>query len=304
MTGTAQPYEKEYFRKDGSRVPVLIGGARLEEHGNEGVSFVLDLTGQKRSEAEAREGERRVAELRMEMARVNRVSMLGQLTASIAHEVNQPIGAAYNNASAALRFLDTRPPDLEEVREALCAILADADRAGSIVNRIRDQIKKAPSPRDRCDVSEAVKEVIASVRVEVIKNGVSLQTRLDRDLSSVQADRVQLQQVILNLILNAVEAMSSVDDGARELLISTEQSQAGCVLVAVRDTGPGIDPENLERVFDLFFTTKSSGLGMGLSICRSIIEAHGGRLWASANVPRGFQFALPVIFDGSSEGTV
>jgi signal transduction histidine kinase len=195
-----------------------------------------------------------------------------------------------------LNFLDIRPPELDEAREALRCIVNDADRAGSIVGRIRDQVRKVPPHKDDFDINDALKEVIASVRGEVTNNGVSVQTRFGFDLPPIQADRVQLQQVILNLILNAVEAMSSVDE-ARELLISTEQSQADGVLVSVGDTGPGVDPGNFERIFDSFFTTKSMGMGLGLSICRSIIEAHGGRLWASANVPRGavFQFTLPSV---------
>ena len=293
-TGTVQPYEKEYFRKDGRRVPVLIDAATLEASENQGVAFVLDLSERKRAEAEVRESERRVADLQMEMARVNRIALLGQLTASIAHEVNQPIGSTRNYASAALNFLDARPPDLDEAREALRSIVNCADRAGSIVGRIRDQIKKAPTRKDRFDINEALKEVIASVQSEVIKNGVSLETRFDDGLSPIEADRVQLQQVILNLILNAIEAISSVEDEVRELLISTEQNQAGGVLVSVGDSGPGIDSKNLERVFDSFFTTKPSGMGLGLSICRSIVEAHGGHLWADANEPKGavFRFTL------------
>jgi C4-dicarboxylate-specific signal transduction histidine kinase len=295
-TGSLQPFEKEYFRKDGSRVPVLIGSVTFDGRRDQGVGFVLDLTERKRAEAEARESERRVADLRAEMARVNRIALLGQLTASIAHEVNQPIASTRNNASAALNFLDTRPPELDEAREALRCIVNDADRAGSIVGRIRDQVRKVPPHKDDFDINDALKEVIASVRGEVTNNGVSVQTRFGFDLPPIQADRVQLQQVILNLILNAVEAMSSGDE-ARELLISTEQSQADAVLVSVGDTGPGVDPGNFERIFDSFFTTKSMGMGLGLSICRSIIEAHGGRLWASANVPRGavFQFTLPSV---------
>src|SRR5271169_6579416 len=169
------------------------------------------------------------------------------------------------------------------------------DRAGDIIDRIRDHIKKAPPRKHRLDLNEAINEVIVLARSAIAKNGVSVQTRLTEGLAPVEGDRVQLQQVILNLVLNATEAMSSVDEQARELLISTEQSQTNGVLVAVRDSGPGIDPEHIERVFEAFYTTKSSGVGMGLSICRSIIDAHGGRLRADANEPRGavFQFPLP-----------
>ena len=187
------------------------------------------------------------------------------------------------------------PPNLAEVREALACVVRDADRAKDIVGRIRDHIKKAPPRKERFDLNEAINEVIVMVRSAIDRNRVSVRTRFMEDLISVRGDRVQLQQVVLNLILNAVEAMSSVEEGARELSISTEQSQTSGVLVAVRDSGPGIDPEHLERVFKPFYTTKTSGIGMGLSICRSIIDAHGGRLWAEANQPRGavFQFTLP-----------
>jgi PAS domain S-box-containing protein len=415
MLGTVVPFEKEYYRKDGSRVPVLIGLSRFEEGGNEGVAFVVDLTERKRAEEALRESEakfrdyaetasdwfweigpdykftlltenafgsdpadrigtacwdhaldldtepekwrlvwatldsrkpfrdfvycsvggdgapmyvkasgkpvfdvngeflgyrgtgtnvtaivrvqRAEASLRtvqVELARVSRVMTLGQLTASIAHEVTQPIASSRNNARAALNFLDREPPDLSEVKEALQCVVADADRAGHIVDRIRDHIKKAPPQKDRFDLNEAINEVLLLARSAISENEVSVQTRLTEGSLPVQGDRVQVQQVILNLILNAVEAMGSVEARARELLISTKQSETNGIVVAVRDSGPGIDPENLERVFEAFYTTKSSGVGMGLSICRSIIEAHGGRLWADANKPRGavFQFTL------------
>ena len=217
------------------------------------------------------------------------------MAASLAHEITQPIAAARNNARAALNFLDQQPPDLGEVREALGGVVGDADRSELIVDRIRDHIKKAPPRKHRFDLNEPIDEVTALARSAIAENGVSVQTRLTDGLAPVEGDRVQLQQVILNLALNAVEALSAVDEGERELLISTEQRRTGGVLVAVRNSGPGIDPEHIERVFEAFYTTKSSGVGMGLSICRSIIEAHGGRLWADANEPRGavFQFTLP-----------
>jgi PAS domain S-box-containing protein len=288
MTGTLQPFEKEFFRKDGSRVPVLIGVATFEEGGHQGVAFVLDLTERKR----AADGMRA---LQMELAHANRLATMGQLAASIAHEVNQPIGAVRNNAHAALRFLAGDPPDLAEVREALECVVNNTYRAADIIGRIRDQIKKVPPRKDGVDLNDAIEEVIALVRGELSKNFVSVRTRFAEGLSLVQGDRVQLQQVMLNLILNAIEAMISVDDEARELVISTESSPAQELLVAVGDSGPGVAPEDRERIFESFYTSKASGVGIGLSICRSIIDAHGGRLWADAHQPRGaiFRFTLP-----------
>ena len=230
-----------------------------------------------------------------ELTHVGRVATLGQLTASIAHEVTQPIGSARNNARAALNFLDRKSPNLSEVKEALECVVADADRAGHIVDRIRDHIKKAPPRRECFDLNEAIDEVLLLARSAITENEVSVQTRFAEGPLAVHGDRVQLQQVVLNLALNAVEAMASVEARARQLLISTEQNRADEVLVAIRDSGPGIEPDHLERVFEAFYTTKSNGVGMGLSICRSIIGAQGGRLWADANEPRGavFRFTLP-----------
>jgi PAS domain S-box-containing protein len=257
------------------------------------IGSAVDITERKR----AQEEHERLGQLESDLAHMNRLGVMGELVASLVHEVTQPIASARNNARAALNFLDWQPPDLGEVRDALGGVVGDADRAGDIIGRIRDHIKKAPPRKDRFDLNEAINEVIVLARSAIAKNGVFVQTRLTEGLLHVQGDCVQVQQVILNLILNAVKAMSSVDEGARELLISTEQNRTNCVLVAVRDSGPGIDPERIERVFDAFYTTKSSGLGMGLSICRSIINAHGGRLWADVNEPRGavFQVTLPSL---------
>jgi PAS domain S-box-containing protein len=243
----------------------------------------------------AQEEHERLRQLESDLAHMNRLSVMGELTASLAHEIAQPISTARNNARAATHFLDRGPPGLSQVREALACVVEDADRAGDILDRIRDHIKKAPPRKERVDLNKAINDVIALAQGAIIKNRVSVQTRLTEGPSHVQADCVQMQQVVLNLILNAVEAMSSVEAGPRELLISTEQTETGDVLVAVRDSGPGIDPKHLERVFEALYTTKSSGMGMGLSICRSIINAHAGRLWADGNEPRGavFQFTLP-----------
>jgi C4-dicarboxylate-specific signal transduction histidine kinase len=232
---------------------------------------------------------------RAELAHVNRVATMGQLTASIAHEVNQPIAATVSNAQAGLRWLDRQPPDLDEVREALACIAEDGKRAGEVIAGIRDLMKKAPPRKDRVELNGAIREVIELTRSEAVNNGVWVQTELADGLPLIQGDRVQLQQVMLNLIVNAVEAMGGVSEAARELLISTRKAETGGVRVAVRDSGPGLTPAALEHLFEPFYTSKPNGLGLGLSICRSIIETHGGRLWASANVPRGavFQFTLP-----------
>ena len=221
---------------------------------------------------------------------------MGQLSASIAHEVNQPIGAAVANASAALGWLGKTPPDLEEVRQALDRIVTNGNRASDVIGRIRALVQKAPVRKDAFEINGAILEVVALTRGEVSRNGISVQTQLAAGLPLIQGDRVQLQQVILNLIINAIEAMRGLGEGKRELLISTDKFGSDGVLVAVRDSGPGLTPTALERVFDAFYTTKPDGLGLGLSICRSIIEAHGGRLWAIDNVPHGavFQFTLPV----------
>lgn len=261
------------------------------------VGTTIDITERKRAQQE----HERLRQLEADLANLNRVSVMGVLTASLAHEILHPIATARNNARAGMRFLERNPPDLDEVGEALACVVRDADRAKDIVGRIRDHIKKAPPRSEPFDLNEAINEVIDMVRSAIDRDGVSVRTCLTEKLASVHGDRVQLQQVVLNLILNAMEAMSSVEEGVRQLVISTEFGGTSEIVVAVCDSGPGIDPEHIDRVFNAFYTTKGSGLGMGLSICRSIIDAHGGRLWAEANQPRGavFRFTLPTTFQAS-----
>ncbi|MCC8935668.1 AAA family ATPase [Bradyrhizobium sp. Arg68] len=293
--GTAQPFERDYLRKDGSRVPVLIGAANLEENGSQGVAFVLDLTELKRAESEARESEQRYRETQMELAHANRVATMGQLTASIAHEVTQPIAATKVGAQAALLWLNREVPDLEEARRLLTMIVNDSDRAANVVSRIHDIVKKAPPRSEPLHMNEVISEVVDLTRGEAIKNGVSVQTQFAEDLPAVTGDRTQLQQVILNLILNAVQAMSESGLALRELQISAHGNRSDGVFVSVLDSGPGIPPKDLDRLFDPFYSTKPAGMGMGLAICRSIMETHRGRIWATANVPRGavFHLSLP-----------
>lgn len=295
QTGRAQPFEKEYIRKDGSHVPVIVGLATLADTRKEGVAFVLDLSERKQAEARVRESEQRYRDVQAELAHANRLSTMGQLTASIAHEVNQPIAATVTNAQAALRWLGAQPPNAGEVEQALARIIKDANRASEVLGRIRGLVRKAPPRKEAMDINAAIREVIELTRAETTKSGAAVTTRLADGLPCIKGDRVELQQVLLNLIMNALEAMSEVSDGERHLRISTEEADAGSVLVMVCDSGPGFAPQCASQAFAPFYTTKSTGLGMGLSICHSIIDAHGGLLWIGANRPRGaiVQFTVP-----------
>jgi len=240
-------------------------------------------------------------ELQMHLAHANRVVTMGQLGASVTHEVNQPVASARNNISAALHFLDKDPPDLQEVREALVCAAKDTDRIGAIVDRMRALMQKASSRSDHVDINEAVLEVIELMRGETLKHGVSVKINFAKDLPVIAGDRVQLQQVVLNLVLNALQAIEADTDAdsesARQVLITTGRRELNDLHIEVQDTGPGLSPDTRSRLFEPFYTTKPNGMGMGLAICRSIIEGHGGRLWAEANEPRGavFQFTLPGV---------
>ncbi len=295
MTGTAQPWEKEYFRKDGSRVPVLIGSAAFDEKRDQGVAFVLDLTERKHVEQALRD-------MQTNLAHVVRITTLGELTASIAHEVNQPLSAVIANAEACLRWLRRATPDLDAACRSVEWIIADGNRASEVIRRVRALAKKTSLEKVPLDVNDVVRETIPLVQRELISHQVLLRMELAPTLPMILGDRVQLQQVIINLVMNGIELMQSVTDRPRELVIQSRRDEERRVLVSVTDCGVGIATEDVDRLFNPFFTTKSSGMGMGLSICRSIVEGHGGRLWATANTPHGatFQFTLPVNADHAS----
>ena len=327
VRGLRQGYrvERRFRRKDGNLIWTDISGGFVPATENQSAFFALvivDINERKRAEEELRRAEdelRRnevsLREAQNELAHVSRVTTMGELAASIAHEINQPLAGMLTNANAGLRWLAGELPNLDETREAVRRIIRDGNRASEIVGRIRALAKKAPPQKDWLDLNQAIREVIAMARNEVTQHGVSLQTQLANDLPFILGDRIQLEQVLLNLLVNAIEAVSGVSEGPRELWVSSEKvtqvsgkpeedtlkdkalAELECthVLIAVRDTGPGVDPKGLDRLFGAFYTTKPQGLGMGLAISRSIIAAHGGRLWAAANEPKGavFQFTLP-----------
>jgi PAS domain S-box-containing protein len=291
-----QPFEKEYFRKDGSRVPVLLGGALFEGNGNEGVAFVLDLTEQKRVQEMLQQAQQTLYTTQVELARVSRVTTMGELAASIAHEINQPLTAISNNGNACLRLLANSRLDPEVLRQALEEIVSDGSRASAVLARIRAFIQKAPVVKQVVDINDMIQEVLALVGPELRKNRISVERQLTKTLPLVTADRVELQQVLLNLIMNGIEAMAGVTDRPCLVGVQSRIDESGNVLVSVSDSGTGLRSEG-DRVFTPFFTTKANGMGMGLSISRSLIESQGGRLWAESNSPHGavFSFTLPMV---------
>ena len=301
--GAIVTFETLHRRKDGSVFPVEIrvrefrqGERRLH------LSIVRDVTERKLAEETLRAKDDALHAARTELARVSRVTTLGELTTSIAHEVSQPLGAMIASAAAGARWLGAEPPDIAEARATLENIVADGKRAREVIGRIRALTKRQPPRKDMLDINQEVLEVFALTEQELRSHDIALRTELARALPRVMGDRVQLQQVLLNLIVNAIEAMSAVSDRARELTIVSGHGSASEVVVEVRDSGMGLDPHAAERLFEAFYTTKAEGLGIGLSISRSIIEAHGGRLSAGTNKPHGavFRFSLPVGGEGGS----
>jgi PAS domain S-box-containing protein len=295
--GETPTFETLHRRKDGTMFPVEIRIRMFEERGERRyIALARDISERKLAEETLRGKEHALQIARAELARVSRVTTLGELTASIAHEVNQPLGAMVANAAACTRWLAADPPESARAQRALESIAADGRRASEIIGRIRGLVKRQVPRKSQVDVNLKIAQVIELAMDEIRRNGIVLRTELAEGLPRVEGDRVQLQQVLLNLMLNAIEAMSPIRDRARELTIVTCRDGPDAVRIEVHDTGPGLDPERAAQVFEPFYTTKPDGLGIGLSISRSIVEAHGGRLWASPNEPRGaiFRFSLPV----------
>ncbi len=278
--------------------PVLDENGRLAGY----VGTAVDVTERKRAEEERE----RLRQLEADLAHINRVSMLGELAASIAHEINQPLSGIVSNGSACLRFLARETPNVEEAREAARDIVRDGKRAGEVIARIRALTKRAATPREELDLNDTIREILALVGDEAKKGKVIIRTQFADDLSPVSGDRVQLQQVVLNLVMNGIEAMSSVEERPRELVITTRRIEPDQVQVTVEDSGTGLDPNMMSRIFDPFYTTKAGGMGMGLSISRSILQNHGGRLWATVNDGPGtsFHFTLPKYHAGVADAGV
>jgi PAS domain S-box-containing protein len=293
-SGIAQPYEKEFFRKDGTRVAVLVGAAVYDGTQNEGVAFVVDLSERKEAEEAARVSERRYHKIQSELTHANRIAAIAQLGASTAHEINQPLSGIITNASTSLRMLDATPPDLAGARETARRTLRDGNRAADVIARLRALFSKKLLTLEPLDLNEAAREVIALSSSELQRSRVHVQAELADDLPSVTGDRVQLQQVILNLLRNASEAMDEVDDRPRRVVIRTARSEQDQVRLSVQDAGVGLDALGMDRLFEAFYTTKADGMGIGLSVSRSIIESHGGRLWATPNDGPGITVAFSI----------
>jgi C4-dicarboxylate-specific signal transduction histidine kinase len=274
---------------------ITVSKTRVQPFTEKEIEMVADFAAQATIALETTRRERQYREVQMHLAHANRVATIGQLSASIAHELKQPLSAVVTNGGATLRWLARNQPEIEEAKQAVKRIIKDANRASEVLSRIHRLVKKERLRTDTLNVNDAILEVIPLIHSEAVKNGVTVQRQLTDRLPSIQGDRIQLQQVILNLMVNAIQAMSGLTEGIRELHIGTESAEEEGVRIGVRDTGPGLSAENLQRLFEPFYTTKPNGMGMGLSICRSIIEDHGGRLWATGLQPHGalFQFTIP-----------
>jgi C4-dicarboxylate-specific signal transduction histidine kinase len=277
----------------------LVGGitivrAHVQPFTDKQIELVTAFAAQATIALEITRRERQLRQVQMELAHATRVVAMGHLTGSLANELKQPLCAVAGNADASSRWLMREPPQIENAKQSVECIIKDVDRASAVIDRVHSLMKKVAPRTDTININDAILEVMTVVRGEVVKNRIRVQTQLSDSIPRVRGDRVQLQQVMLNLIINAIQAMSGLTDSIRELRISTESTKEE-VRVAVLDTGPGLSADNLQLLFEPFFTTKPSGMGMGLSICRAIVEEHGGRLWASENEPQGalFQFALP-----------
>lgn len=271
---------------------ITVSKTRVQPFTEKEIEMVADFAAQATIALETTRRERQYREVQMHLAHANRVATIGQLSASIAHELKQPLSAVVTNGGATLRWLARNQPEIEEAKQAVKRIIKDANRASEVLSRIHRLVKKERLRTDTLNVNDAILEVIPLIHSEAVKNGVTIQRQLTDRLPSIQGDRIQLQQVILNLMVNAIQAMSGLTKGIRELHIGTESAEEDGVRIGVRDTGPGLSAENLQRLFEPFYTTKPNGMGMGLSICRSIIEDHGGRLWATGLHPHG---ALPTM---------
>jgi C4-dicarboxylate-specific signal transduction histidine kinase len=301
--GTAGLITRLMFRRKQAEEALQMANSELESKVQQRTAELARANDELRGEMRERQrAEEALQKAQVELAHITRVMTLGELMASIAHEVNQPLAAVVTNAQACLRWLALETPRPDEARAAVERIVRDSNRASEVIQRIRALVKKTEPQMVTLDINDVIREAISLEQREMLSQRVSLRTELASALPPVLGDRVQLQQVVINLVMNAVEAMAPVTDRPRDMLIRSQQDDANDVLVAVRDSGMGIDSENAQRLFNAFFTTKPSGMGMGLSISRSIIVAHGGRLWVSPNADHGatFQFTLPSNSPGVS----